>query len=122
MSFRRRKAAAQESRAWHDFLDSNAVLLQASGLPGALYQSRELFDDLLMHGYIYHHTDPTYFVVGQLSASQQEKLIEVVVRYLQAGFPDPGIGGFMGGPTRDEIFRRVGFHARSAPRGGDGRG
>jgi len=33
--------------------------------------------------------------------------IEAVVRYLRAGFPDPGIGGFMSGPTRDESMRRV---------------
>ena len=121
MSFRRSKAAAQETRAWHDFLDSNAVLFQGSGVPSSLYRSRELFDDLLMHGYIDHHTDPTYFGVGQLSASQQATLIEVVVRYLQAGFPDPGIGGFMGGPIRDEILRRVGFDAKSAPPAGDWR-
>jgi hypothetical protein len=111
MSFRRSKTAARESRAWRSFVQANAGLLQASGLPISLYQSRELFDDLLMHGYIDHHDDPTRFIVGQLSAGQQEALVEVVVRYLRTGFPDPGIGGFMGGAMRDEIFRRVGPRA-----------
>jgi hypothetical protein len=66
MSFRRSKAAALESRSWRDFIQANAALFQASGVPSSLYESRELFDDLLMHGYIDHHSDPTHFFVGQL--------------------------------------------------------
>ena len=49
MNFRRSKHAAQEARAWRDFLEENATLLQASGVPISLYQSRELFDYLLIH-------------------------------------------------------------------------
>ncbi len=67
MSFRRSKTAARESRAYRDFVQANSALFQASGLPISLYESRELFDDLLMHGYIDHHPDPTHFNVGQLS-------------------------------------------------------
>jgi hypothetical protein len=107
MSFRRSKTAAQEARAWRDFLQANAALLQASGVPISLYESRELFDDLLMHGYIDHHDDSTHFFVGGLSAEQREALVEVAARYLRAGFPNPGIGGFMGGPTRAEMLRRT---------------
>src|SRR6478672_7980184 len=107
MSFRRSKTAAREARAYRDFVQANAAMFQASGVPISLYESRELLDDLLMHGYIDHHPDPTHFFIGQLSDGQRAALVEVVVRYLRAGFPDPGIGGFMGGPTRDEIFRRV---------------
>jgi hypothetical protein len=109
MSFRRSKRAAHEAQRWRAFLEANADLFQRSGVPLFIYQSRELFDDLLMHGYIDHHDDPTRFAVGQLSAGQLENLIEVVGRYLRAGFPDPGVGGFMGGPTRTEIFRRAGL-------------
>jgi hypothetical protein len=36
-----------------------------------------------------------------------EVLIEVAARYLRAGFPDPGIGGLLGGPRREEILRRA---------------
>lgn len=107
MSFRRSKTAVREARAYRDFVQANATLFQASGVPISLYESRDLFDDLLMHGYIDHHSDPTHFFVGRLSAEQRAALVEVVVLYLRAGFPDPGIGGFMGGPTRDEVFRRV---------------
>lgn len=107
MSFRRSKTATQTTREYHGFVQANSALFQASGVPISLYQSRELFDDLLMHGYIDHHPDPTRFFVGQLSAEQQAALVEVVVLYLRAGFPDPGIGGFLGGHARDEIIRRV---------------
>ena len=96
MSFRRSKTATREARAYRDFVQANAALLQASGVPISVYDSRELFDDLLMHGYIDHHPDPTHFSVGQLSAGQRKVLAEVVARYLQAGFPDPGLSAFMG--------------------------
>lgn len=46
-----------------------------------------MFDDLLMHGYIDHHDDPTHFFVGQLSAKQMDALVEVVVCYLGAVSP-----------------------------------
>jgi hypothetical protein len=49
-------------------------------VPIALYESRELFDDLLMHGYIDHHPDPMHFFVGQLLEAQRKALVEVVVR------------------------------------------
>jgi hypothetical protein len=107
MSYRRSKRAALQARAWSDFRQANAVLLQASGVPASLYESRELFDDLLMHGYIDHHEDRTHFFVGQLSQSQMGALVEVAARYLRAGFPDPGIGGLMGARTQEEIRRRA---------------
>lgn len=107
MSFRRSKSAAGESRAFRDFIQTNIALLQASGVPISLYESMDLFDDLLMHGCIDHHPDPTHFTVAQLSEVQQSALIEVVIRYLKAGFPDPGISGLFGSITADEIQRRV---------------
>jgi hypothetical protein len=61
MSFRRSKAAAETSRAWREFVETHSQLLQTSGVPCSLYESQALFDDLLMHGYIDHHEDPTHF-------------------------------------------------------------
>src|SRR5436305_2904351 len=91
MSFRRSKTAAQEARAYRDFVQANAALLRASGVPISLYESRELFDDLLMHGYIDHHPDPTHFFVGQLSAEQREALVEDGVTNIRAGSPGPAL-------------------------------
>jgi hypothetical protein len=104
MSFRRSKAAVRDVRAWQAFLQANASLLQASGVPLSIYQSRELFDDLLMHGYIDHHEDPTHFAIGQLSVKQWDALLDAAAQYLRAGFPDPGIGGFM---PETEIYLRL---------------
>jgi hypothetical protein len=111
MSFRRSKNAVVEAKAWRKFREVNAAILQASGVPASIFEPRELFDDLLMHGYIDHHEDPTHFYVGQLTSSQRETLIEVAACYLRAGFPDPGIGGFMGGQVGQEIRRRAGLTA-----------
>jgi hypothetical protein len=108
MSFRRSKEAVSEGRAWQNFRQANAELLRSSGLPLSLYESRDLFDDFLMHGYIDHHEDATHFFIGQLSETQKALLVEVIVRYLRAGFPDPGITCFMDA-VRDEILRRAGF-------------
>lgn len=107
MSFRRSKTTARETRAWMYFLEVNASLLQASGVPISLCESREIFDDLLMHGYIDHHSDSTHFSIEQLSLQQREVLVDVIVQYLRSGFSDPGIARFKGGPTSEEIIRRA---------------
>jgi hypothetical protein len=106
MSFRRSKKDALASLAWRRFLQENAELLQASGVPISIYQSRELFAYFLMHGCIYPHADSTHFLVGQLSAPQRAALIETTARYLRAGFPDPGLGC---GDLCREMRRRAGI-------------
>jgi hypothetical protein len=107
MSFRRGKTTARESLAWMYFVEVNSSLLQASGVPISIYKSREMFDDLLMHGWIDHHSDPTHFSVEHLSQQQLEVLVEVIVEYLRFGFSDPGIVRFKRGPTSKEIIRRA---------------
>jgi hypothetical protein len=96
-----------DRKRWRDFLQANALLLHASGLPISLYESRKLFDDFLMHGY----SGSTRFSVNGLSAVQREALVEVVVEYLRSGFADPGMSGLMGGDVGDEILRRAGQQA-----------
>jgi hypothetical protein len=87
-------------------VQANATMFQASGIPSSIFESQEMWDDLLMHGYIDHHDDPTRFFIGQLSPDQANLLIELAVRYLQSGFGDPGIGGFV---QANEIRRRAGI-------------
>jgi hypothetical protein len=53
MSFRRSKTATQSAREYPDFVQANSALFQASGVPISLYESRELFDDLLMQDRLY---------------------------------------------------------------------
>ena len=94
MAFRRTKNAAEQKKKWSSFLAKNRDLLVLAGVPLSVFEQQEMFDDLLMHGYIDHHTDPTRFCVDELNALQRECLVEVIVNYLRAGFPDPGLGIF----------------------------
>ena len=108
MSFRRGQGVALESRSYREFLQETASIIQASGIPFSLFESREYFDELLMHGYIDHHDDLTHFFVGKLSDKPKDAFVEAVVRSLRAGFPDPGLGCFIS-PIRDEVFQRLGL-------------
>ena len=86
MGYRRSKQDAAKARAWREFVRRNYALLLQTGVPAFIYESQDLWDDLLMHGYIDHHEDPTGFYVGTLGEPQREILVEVVARYLAAGF------------------------------------
>jgi hypothetical protein len=94
MSFRRSKEAARDARRWRTFLDQNRAQLEESALPRHIYESRDFFDDFLMHGCIDHHARPYDFSIRQLTKDQALVLREVVVRYLAAGFGDPGLALF----------------------------
>jgi hypothetical protein len=106
MSFRRTPRQAEEARNWQRFLRSNRDLLARAGVPSSLSESHALFDDLLMHGYLDHHPDPTRFSVDELNPEQRALLAEAVVRYLRAGCADPGLALF-GDELDSEIRRRA---------------
>lgn len=108
MNFRRNKQSALDARAWRDFLQTHAALLHSSGVPASIYQSRAVFEYLLMHGAVDHYADPTRFKVEELSDVERERLVEVVVRYLQAGFGDPGVNGLFGSDVGSAIRERAG--------------
>jgi len=91
MAFRRDKQAALEKRRWEDFIDANRRLFEQSGIPQAVYQSQEWFDDFLMHGYIDHHPYPTDFTVDSLNPRETATLKQIVLAYIKAGFDDPGM-------------------------------
>jgi hypothetical protein len=107
MGFRRSKQTANEAKMWRDFLQTNEKLLQSTGVPISTYGSRKLFDYFLMHGCVHHQLDPTRFDIKVLSREQLGRLVEAVVQYFRAGFPDPGIAGPLV-VFRDEIDRRAG--------------
>ncbi|MDG3005582.1 hypothetical protein [Paludisphaera mucosa] len=108
MGFRRSKADALQSRAWQDFLQAHAALLQGSGVPITIYESRDRFDQLLMHGCVDSSLDPGRFSVGALTQIQRRKSAEAVSLYLRAGFPNPGISM---GPLLVEELRRAGVES-----------
>ena len=94
MSFRRVRQQANDAANWPRFLQTNRELLARAGVPPSIAESRALWDDLLMHGYVHHHLDPTHFSVRLLDSAQQAYLEEAIVCYLRAGFPDPGLSLF----------------------------
>ncbi len=94
MGFRRSKQKALEGRKWRQFLAENRDLLITTGVPCSIYESRELFDDLLMHGFLDHHPDPTRFAVVDLNSEQKSALAELIARFLRSGFDDPGLALF----------------------------
>jgi hypothetical protein len=94
VSFRRVRQQANDEANWRRFLQANGDLLARAGVPPSIAASRALWDDLLMHGYIHHHLDPTHFSVRLLDSAQQAYLEEAIVRYFRAGFPDPGLSLF----------------------------
>jgi hypothetical protein len=104
MSYRRSKEASVEARAWKRFVQSNREQLERTGLPCSFYESHDMWDDFLMHGYIDHHDDASGFTVHRMSEESRVVLSEVVVAYLAAGFGDPGLTLF--GTERDEELRR----------------
>jgi hypothetical protein len=105
MTFRRTKRAAHATQDWQRFLHSNHDALERTGVPLSIYESREMFEDLLMHGYIDHHEDLSHFAVRELSEEQRSLLVDVVVAFVRS-FGDPGLAIFPH-EVQEEIRRRV---------------
>ena len=91
MSLNERKT---ERRRWRAFRSQHRQAFLESGLPLAICESREIFDDFLMHGYLDHHEDPRRFTVDELSPPQVQALKRLIVAYLSQDFADPGLGIF----------------------------
>jgi hypothetical protein len=91
VGFRKSKDVGLEKKRWHSFCDENRGLIESIGLPSPVFESQERFDDLLMHGYLDHHYDPTRFIVSELDARRFEKFKMLVDRYFGAGYSDPGL-------------------------------
>lgn len=105
MSYRRSTAVAADSRKWGDFLESHRDVVIASVLPGSVMATREIFEDLLMHGYLDHHEDPTSFAISKLDDEQFHSFRDMVFLYFAEGYPDPGL---MALPQKDreELARK----------------
>jgi len=109
MSFRRSKEAVEADRDWRQFTEENRGLLLLSGIPERIWQSRSLFDNLLMHGYVAHLPEVNWYVIQRLPAEELEPVVELVGRYLAAGFPDPGVWCFPNTSYHKDAYRRAGL-------------
>lgn len=100
MSYRRSKAVATDANKWRDFLERHRDLVITSGLPSSVISTREIFEDLLMHGYLDHHEDPSSFAVSKLEADQFHSFRELVFLYFAEGYLNPGL---MALPHKDRM-------------------
>jgi hypothetical protein len=84
MGFRRDgKTENARSRSWHAWLDANAVLLRAAGLPPFVLRTPDDWKYLLRYGY--HCTDPypaIDFRLEELSVEQRAAFRELLATTL----------------------------------------
>lgn len=78
-------------RKWNAFYQANRELIARIGLPGPTVDTWDRFADLLMHGYIDHHDDPSKFFIEELTPDRYALFKELVDMYFGAGFSDPGM-------------------------------
>jgi len=91
MGFRKSRDTHRHERKWEAFREANRSLLHESGLPRSYVEQQEMFDDFLMHGGIDHHEDPIGFTVDKMTDAQRRSLRDLIHRYFEAGYSDPGI-------------------------------
>jgi hypothetical protein len=98
MSFRQ---SNETNRRWNAFYRANKELIEEIGLPGPTVDTWDRFADLLMHGIIDHHDDPTHFDLDQLSRAKRKLFRLLVYRYFEAGFANPGMHPAMVGGKQE---------------------
>jgi hypothetical protein len=86
MGYRRSKASVDAAREWSTFVARNKEVIEASGLPSVALVSVDHWDDLLRHGYLDHHDDPTGFTVDQISEEQYGAFVRLVESYFVSGY------------------------------------
>lgn len=91
LSFRKKKDDGHEKRRWQSFCAENADLIASLDLPSPVIETQERYEDLLMHGYLDHHHDPTRFTIDEFDATKIENFKQLVDRYFAAGYFDPGL-------------------------------
>jgi hypothetical protein len=78
------KAAAKQQ--WDRFVTNNQPIITASGIPAAIFDAIDQFDDLLRRGYADHDSDPNGFRVDTLNPSQYNALVTLTESYFAAGY------------------------------------
>ncbi|MEM6274382.1 MAG: hypothetical protein AAF735_03990 [Myxococcota bacterium] len=89
MSFRRSKNASARKQSFDAWVWQHRSLIHALDIPESVIATQREFDLFLMHGV---STSGFSLEWPELDRPTQERLIELVGSYWQAGFEDPGIG------------------------------
>ena len=86
MSLRRSPERERAEGDWTRFVAANVKRLQAAGLPPLAMRSVSHWDDLLVHGHLKHHADPSSFAIGSLTEEQYTVFVDLVESYFLAGY------------------------------------
>jgi hypothetical protein len=84
LGFRRSPDRVNAARAWQRFVERNAALVAAAGLPPAVTARLAHWDDFLVHGCV--AGDPDAFGIDQLSPEQYASLAALTANYFAAGY------------------------------------
>jgi hypothetical protein len=77
----RRRTDPERKKTWKRWFDENRDHLERIGLPLALYQDAEHWDDFLENGELHWHTDGPPFDFGALALGQMEQLCALLERH-----------------------------------------
>jgi hypothetical protein len=77
----RRQANPERQKAWKQWIGENRASLERIGLPLALYQDAEHWDDFLENGHLDWHTDGPPFDFADLVRGQMEQLCSFLERH-----------------------------------------
>lgn len=91
MGFRRSKEKSINKMKWVKFFNENKDLMYDTGLPLIYLESKELFDDFLMHGFIDHHDVDVEFTTDDMNDEQYKSFKILVWKYFEAGYKNPGL-------------------------------
>jgi hypothetical protein len=84
VGFHRSPSRIAAAEAWRAFVERNAGIVSAAGLPPAVTASVADWDDFLMHGHILGGADG--FAINQLAPAQYSSLVEFASNYFAAGY------------------------------------
>ena len=84
MGFHRSPDRIEAAGRWQRFVERNAHVIAAAGLPPAVTTGIDNWDDFLMHGSL--AGDPVGFDVGVMTPEQYASLITLATSYFSAGY------------------------------------
>lgn len=84
MGFRRSPDRIDAARRWQRFVERNAHVIAAAGLPPAVTASIGNWDEFLVHGTLVG--DAAGFAIGGLTPEQYESLVTLATSYFAAGY------------------------------------
>jgi hypothetical protein len=84
VGYRRSPDRITAARAWRNFIDYNARVISAAGLPRTATVTVASWDHFLVHGHL--AGEPAGFTVDELTDAQYSLLVEFVSNYFGAGY------------------------------------